>query len=124
IGTRLMAGFGSVLAIMLATLVASTVLDQSARTTLAGALESARAKESTAAQLRSLSLEQSALMRNIALHSEVKGMQDDEARARTVGARYDELVARLVKQDLSAAERAIVDELVRIDQAIDKPLVD
>jgi methyl-accepting chemotaxis protein len=122
IGTRLAVGFGSILAVMLAGLVATTVIDERSRTSLAAALETARARESMAAEMRAASLAQSGAMRNIALHSEIKGMQDDEAKARKLGARYDELVARLAKQDLSAAERAIADELVQVDRQLDGPL--
>ena len=122
IGTRLGVGFGSILAIMLAALVATTIIDERSRAGLAAALETARVREGMAAELRALSLAQSAAMRNIALHTEIKGMQDDEARARQLGARYDELVATLGKQRLSANERAVVDELMQIDRQLDAPL--
>ena len=124
IGTRLMAGFGIVLAIMAATLAASTLLQGSAREDLAAALQAARAKESIAAELRALSLEQSSAMRNIALRGDVKSMQEDEARARQLGARYDEQLARLNSTALSAQEKALVDELVQADKAVDKPLAE
>ena len=122
IGTRLGVGFGSILAIMLAALVATTIIDERSRAGLAAALETARVREGMAAELRALSLAQSAAMRNIALHTEIKGMQDDEARARQLGARYDELVATLGKQRLSANERAVVDDLMQIDRQLDAPL--
>jgi methyl-accepting chemotaxis protein len=124
IGTRLAVGFGSILALMLAALVATTVIDERSRAALAEALETARLRESMAAEMRAASLAQSAAMRNIALHSEIKGMQDDEARARKLGAQYDELIANLGRQNLSAAERAIVDELLQIDRQLDVPLKD
>ena len=122
IGTRLALGFGSILAIMLAALVATTFIDERSRNNLASTLETARAREAMAADMRAVSLAQSSAMRNIALHSEIKGMQDDEARSRQLGARYDELTATLTKQNLSAAERAIVDELVQLDRQLDVPL--
>ncbi|QJR15247.1 methyl-accepting chemotaxis protein [Usitatibacter palustris] len=122
IGTRLALGFGSILAIMLAALVATTWFGERSRQSFGQALESARAKESTAAEMRTVSLAQSSSMRNIALHAEIKGMQADEERARKLGARYDELVSQLTRQQLSAAERAIVDELIQVDKALDVPL--
>src|SRR5688572_24596882 len=124
IGTRLAVGFGSILAIMLGALVVTTVIDERSRASLATALETARQRESVAAEMRAASLAQSAAMRNIALHSEIKGMQDDEARARKLGAQYDELTATLGRQNLSAAERAILDELIQIDRQLDVPLKD
>jgi methyl-accepting chemotaxis protein len=123
IGTRLAFGFGTILAIMLAALVATNYLDDRSRAALATALEGARAKETLAAEMRAVSLAQSSAMRNIALHSEIKQMQDEEARARKLGTRYDELVAQLGKRELSAEERGIVDELVKIDKALDAPLL-
>ena len=69
IGTRLGVGFGSILAIMLAALVATTIIDERSRAGLAAALETARVREGMAAELRALSLAQSAAMRNIALHT-------------------------------------------------------
>jgi methyl-accepting chemotaxis protein len=122
IGTRLAVGFGSILAIMLAALVATTVIDERVRTSLAQALESARQREAMAAEMRAASLAQSSAMRNIALHTEIKGMQDDEERARKLGARYDELIGNLANQSLSAAERAIVDDLAQVDRQLDAPL--
>src|SRR5688572_9148365 len=124
IGTRLAVGFGSILALMLGALVATTVIDERSRSSLAQALETARLRESMAAEMRAASLAQSAAMRNIALHSEIKGMQDDEARARKLGAQYDELIATLGRQSLSGAERAIVDELLQVDRQLDAPLKD
>jgi methyl-accepting chemotaxis protein len=122
IGTRLAVGFGSILAIMLVALLATTVIDERSRSSLAAALETARMREAMAGEMRAVSLAQSAAMRNIALHTEIKGMQDDEARARKLGARYDELIAELGRQNLSPAERAIVEELLQVDKQLDVPL--
>ena len=66
IGTRLAIGFGSIVAIMFAALVASVVLGDRNRASLGATMEAARAKEAFAAQLRALSLSQSSLMRNVA----------------------------------------------------------
>src|SRR5258706_13863821 len=123
IGSRLAFGFGTILAIMLAALVATNYLDDRSRAALGDALEGARAKETLAAEMRAVSLAQSSAMRNIALHSEIKQMQDEEARARKLGDRYANLVAQLGKRDLSAEERGIVEELIKIDKALDAPLL-
>src|SRR5687767_15822953 len=120
IGTRLALGFGSILAIMLVALLVTSWFDEKARNTLADALEAARAKEATAGEMRAVALAQSAAMRNIALHAEIKDMQGDEERARRLGARYDELVAGLSRPQLSPAERTLVEELPTGDKALDQ----
>jgi methyl-accepting chemotaxis protein len=122
IGTRLAIGFGSILAIMLAALVASVVLGDRNRASLGATMEAARDKETFAAQLRALSLSQSSLMRNVALHSEIKDMNADEARAREIGAKYDKVLAELATRQLSSTESELVGELMRLDDSLDKPL--
>ena len=122
IGTRLYVGFGSILAIMLGALVVTSILDERSRGGLTAALESARAKEAVAAEMRQTSLAQAIAMRDIALQSDIKAMQDEEAKARRLMKRYDELVEGLARQQLSAAERTIVDELIQIDKGFDVPI--
>ena len=84
IGTRLYAGFGSIVAIMLAALAATSILDERSRENLAAALEAARAKESLAAEMRSTSLAQAVAMRDIALQTEIKAIQQEETKARAL----------------------------------------
>ena len=121
IGTRLALGFGAVLAIMLAVSLAGTWLGKKSRDDLAAVVSSAGAKQSLAAEMKALALEQSAVMRNIGLHSDIKAMQVDEDRARSLGRAYDEARERMSKMELTAAERAILEELDKSDKAIDKP---
>ena len=122
IGTRLYIGFGSIVAIMLGALVATSLLDERSREGLASALENARAKESLAAEMRATSLAQAVAMRDIALQTEIKAIQEEEIKARRLIKAYDELVAKLTRYDLTPAERAIADELVQIDKAFDVPI--
>ena len=122
IGTRLYVGFGSIVAIMLGALVATSILDERSREGLTAALETARAKESLAAEMRATSLAQAVAMRDIALQSEVKAIQNEEVKARALIKSYDELVNKLTRYELTAAERAIADELVQIDKAFDVPI--
>jgi methyl-accepting chemotaxis protein len=124
IGSRLVVGFGSLLVIMLGALLVTTQLDERSRASLADALQAAHAKEALAAEMRIVSLAQSSAMRNIALHSDVKAMQDNEALARKLGARYDELTAALAKKGLSTQERLLLDEILNADRELDAPLID
>ena len=122
IGTRLALGFGAVLAVMLVVSMGATALGQKSRHDLATILESSRQKERLAADLKSLVLEQSAVMRNIGLHSDVKSMQIDEDRARRLGRMMDEKLENLGAQRLGANEKGIVDSLKKIDSEVEAPL--
>ncbi|HUP98324.1 MAG TPA: methyl-accepting chemotaxis protein [Usitatibacter sp.] len=122
IGTRLYFGFGSIVVIMLGALAVTSVLDDRSREGLAAALEGARAKESLAAEMRATSLAQAVAMRDIALQTEVKAIQEEEVKARRLIKAYDELVGKLTRYDLTPAERAIAEDLVQIDKAFDVPI--
>src|SRR4030095_8734640 len=80
--------------------------------------------EALAAEMRAVLLSQSAAMRNIALYLEVKAIQDNEAQARELGKRFDVLSAELEQKGLTAAERGLVDEVLKVDQALDAPLIE
>ena len=121
IGTRLALGFGAVLAIMLAVSVAGTWLGKKSRDDLASVIATAGAKQNVATEMKALALEQSAVMRNIGLHSDIKAMQVDEDRARSLGKSYDEARERMAKMGLTTAEREILEILNKSDKEIDKP---
>jgi methyl-accepting chemotaxis protein len=124
IGTRLVVGFGSLLFIMIAALLATASLDERSRASLEGALKAAHEKEAIAAEMRTVSLSQSVALRNIALQNEVKAMQESEALARRLGARYDELARALGKHGLTTRERALLDEILAADKSLDAPLME
>ena len=121
IGARLALGFGAILALMLAVSVGGTVLGKKSRDDLAAVLDAAGAKETLAADMKALALEQSAVMRNIGLHSEIKQMQLDEDRARQLGKAYDEAREKMARFPLVSAEREILESLNKLDKEIDKP---
>jgi methyl-accepting chemotaxis protein len=66
-------------------------------------------------------LEQSTVMRNVGLHSDLKSMQMDEDRAKRLGQMYDEARAKMGKMDLSPAEREILKSLTQIDKDVELP---
>src|SRR5258707_2838228 len=121
IGTRLALGFGAILAIMLVVSVGGTALGKKSRDELAAVLAAAGAKEALAAEMKALALEQSAVMRNIGLHSDIKAMQIDEDRTRSLGRMYDEAREKMSQLGLTATERGILDALNKSDKDIDKP---
>src|SRR4051812_2931272 len=122
IGSRLALGFGTILAVMMVVSLGATALGQKSRHELAQVLESSRVKEALAADMKVLVLEQSAVMRNIGLHSDVKSMQIDEDRARRLGAMYDEAIAKMTQAALSPNERQVVETLKKVDSEIEAPL--
>jgi methyl-accepting chemotaxis protein len=121
IGTRLALGFGAILAIMLVVSVGGTALGKKSRDELAAVVAVAGAKESLAAEMKALALEQSAVMRNIGLHSDIKAMQSDEDRARQLGKAYDEAREKMARLVSMPAEREILDTLNKLDKDLDKP---
>src|SRR5258708_29872797 len=121
IGTRLALGFGAVLAVMLTVSIAGTWLGKKSRDDLAGVVATAGAKQNLAAEMKALALEQSAVMRNIGLHSDIKAMQLHEHRARSLGRMYDEARERMSRLGLTASEREVLEALNKADKEIDKP---
>src|SRR5258706_12320483 len=85
IGARLALGFGVVVAIMLALSFAGIWLGKKSRDDLASVVGPTSAKQILAAEMKALTLEQSAVMRNIGLHNDIKAMQVHEDRARRLG---------------------------------------
>ncbi|MFZ3322764.1 MAG: methyl-accepting chemotaxis protein [Usitatibacter sp.] len=123
IGPRLALGFGAILAILMVVSVASTWLGKKSRDELAMVHEATGAKLALAGEMRSKILEQSAVMRNIGLHSDIKAMQLDEDLARKLGRESDDARARMLKLQLTTAERELVESIGKKDKELDKPFL-
>ena len=121
IGTRLAIGFGAILAILMAVTVGGTGLGKKSRDDLVAVIGAASAKERLAAEMKALVLEQSSVMRNIGLHSDIKSMQNDEDRARQLGKAYDAAREKMAKLALQPAERRILETLDKIDKEVEGP---
>jgi methyl-accepting chemotaxis protein len=121
IGARLALAFGVILAIMVVVAVAGTALGKKSRDDLAAVIEAATLKERAAAEMKSLVLEQSSVMRNVGLHSDIKAMQLDEDRAKRLGNLYDEALARMGKFALTGAEKEVIESLAKVDKDIEAP---
>ena len=121
IGSRLALGFGVILAVMIVVSVGGTALGQQSRDDLARVVAAAGAKERLAADMKALVLEQSTVMRNVGLHSDLKAMQMDEDRAKRLGQMYDEARMRMGKMSLTPAEGGILRTLAQIDKDVEIP---
>jgi len=121
IGARLALGFGAVVAIMLALSFAGIWLGKKSRDDLANVVATTNAKQVLAAEMKALTLEQSAVMRNIGLHNDIKAMQGDEDRARRLGKAADDARDRMSKLVTTAQERELIESLSKSDGALDKP---
>ena len=121
IGARLALGFGAVLAVLIAVTFGGTWLGKKSRDDLANVVAAANTKQTLAAEMRAYALEQSAVMRNIGLHSDIKAMQVDEDRARQLGKRYDEARDRMATLATTTTEREILESLATSDHSMDKP---
>ena len=121
IGARLALGFGAVLAIMLALSFAGIWLGKKSRDDLASVVVTTSAKQILAAEMKALTLEQSAVMRNIGLHNDIKAMQVDEDRARRLGKAADDARDRMSKLVTTPQERELIESLSKSDGALDKP---
>ncbi len=123
IGTRLAIGFGAFVALMVVGSIGGVTLMKKSRESLMAGLQAAGAKESLAAQMKATALEQSGVMRNIGLHSDIKAMQTEEDRARSLGKAYDEARESMAKLASSAEEREIIETLGKLDKELDKPFM-
>ncbi len=121
IGSRLAVGFGAILVIMAAVAVGGTALGKKSRDDLAATLQATRDKEHLAAEMKALVLEQSSVMRNIGLHTDIKAMQVDEDRARNLGKAYDDAREKMSALVATPAERAILTNLGGLDQQVEAP---
>ena len=108
IGARLALGFGTIVLVMAAVAVGATIYGQDSRKSLAEVIEAASAKEALAADMKALLLEQSSVMRNVGLQSEVKDMQVDEDRARRLGTVYRASLEKMASLPLTAEEATIL----------------
>ncbi|HUL96990.1 MAG TPA: methyl-accepting chemotaxis protein [Usitatibacter sp.] len=123
IGLRLALGFGAIVVILMVVSVTATWLGKKSREDLLAAQSAANAKLELANEMKVLTLEQSAVMRNIGLHSDIKQMQGDEDRARSLGKSADEARERMARMPLSAQERSVIEALGKADHDLEKPFL-
>ena len=122
IGLRLALGFGVILAVLMVVSIAATVFGKIGRDNLVAVMTAAETKERLAFEMKAIVLEQSAVMRNIGLHSEIKAMQADEDRAKRLGTAYDAARDKMAQLATAPEERALLDILNKLDKDIEAPV--
>src|SRR5471030_2123501 len=104
IGTRLSIGFGSILLILVAMVLAANFFNYSNKSQLTKGLQLSTAKSLQAATMKSAMLETGIAMRNIGLQSDVNLMQKEEAKVQDQRKRYDAASAQLKSLGLNDTE--------------------
>lgn len=122
IGTRLILGFGSILAIVVTMVVLNSVLNDQNKKKLIVELEAAENKTALATAMKNAILQGGLAMINIGIQSEVDAMQKEELKAKEQRARYLESRDKLVAIGLTDAENQIVGEIAQLDKQIESAL--
>ncbi len=118
IGTRLGAGFGVILLILVAMVLLTIGLTVVNKNKLRDGLQVADIKSVQAAAMKSSLMEIGLAMRNIGLLAEVSAMQKEEARVNLHRKKYDEARKKLVEQGLSDNEKKFLNEIETTDKKI------
>jgi methyl-accepting chemotaxis protein len=121
IGTRLAAGFGTLLALLAVVVLLNTVLSNANRSRLSAGIEATSQKAALVGTMKSLQLQSGIAIRNIGLQSDVAAMQKEDARIKELQKRYATARDALVATSLSSGERERLAEIARIDAALQKP---
>ena len=121
IGTRLTIGFGSIILIGVVLVLVSTFVGKRSREDLRLAMEASSAKEVLASSMKNLVLEQSNSLRMANLQGSIPGIQKEEARTKEFGKAYDDAREKMMKFNLSAAEKRAIETLAQLDRDIDAP---
>jgi methyl-accepting chemotaxis protein len=123
IGARLTIGFSITLALLVFVVVVGNVINARNNHALTAALESANIKIALATDMRSALLQGAIATRNVALQTEVAETQREQALAEAEFKRYAALHEKMVAAGLSPAEKAILDNIARINKDMAEPFV-
>jgi len=121
IGTRLAAGFGTLLALLAAVVLINIVLSNANRSRLTAGIEAVNQKTILVATMKSAQLQSGIAIRNIGLQSDVAAMQKEEQRIKELHTRYEGARTALLALSLGSTEQQRLAEIARIDAAIQKP---
>jgi methyl-accepting chemotaxis protein len=117
IGTRLSVGFGSILAILTLVVVGSSLLNSQNKTKLIYGLEVTNEKGALVATMKSSLLESGIAMRNML---DINSVQNQKVRVEAQNKRYAEAQEKLLKLDLSAEEKKLIDELTKLGKEVER----
>jgi methyl-accepting chemotaxis protein len=117
IGARLGVGFASILAILTVVVIGSSLLNSQNKTKLLSGLEVTNEKGELVATMKSALLESGIAMRNML---DINSVQTQKTRVETQNKRYADAREKLTKLSLNAAEKAILDELAKLDKEVER----
>lgn len=121
IGTRLAAGFGVILAIVVCVFAADIFISINAQKLQNEGLRIATVKASLANLMRSSLLEGGIAMRNVGLQYSTANMLEEEAKAQAQRERFNQAREKLVALGLSDMEMAIVHKIADLNAGTDAP---
>ena len=124
IGTRLRVGFGIILALLIAVVVAVNVSNANSRKKLFEGLESANTKVALTTTMKSEQLEGMVAIRSIGLQADVIAMNKEEERLKAHRKLFSEARDKLMAMGITDAEKNIFQEIARFDKALEKPTTD
>jgi methyl-accepting chemotaxis protein len=121
IGMRLRIGFGIILALFIAVVVADNVNSVNNRKTLFEGMEVANVKVVLTAQMKSEQLEGVLSLHSIGLQADVAAMNREEERLKQHRRRFSETRDKLMAMGVTDTEKAIFDQIARLDKALETP---
>ncbi|MEO7495525.1 MAG: methyl-accepting chemotaxis protein [Massilia sp.] len=119
IGTRLMFGFGSILLILVVTLVLANVLNGANKAGLVSAQNLTTAKKQHAGAMKNAMLQGAIAVRNMALNVDPALIEKEGAEFKLQRKRYDEARDKLLADGMDDAEKKLVADIAVIDRQID-----
>ena len=121
IGTRLGLGFGLVLLLLVGAIGVAITLSTLQRHHMAQSLGGAAAKERLTGEMRAALLESAVAMRNVALESDVNGLQKQADKARADRKRYAQAKEKFEALVVGEEERALLADAAKLDKAVEQP---
>ncbi|RJF96195.1 methyl-accepting chemotaxis protein [Noviherbaspirillum saxi] len=121
IGTRLAAGFGIILTMLMAVLIADTAISGNNRAAMIASLEISNQKSTLANTVKSNLLEGGIAMRNIGLQTELAAMKKEEEKVRALRRQFIEARDLLAQLGLTEAEKKILGDITALEQQTDAP---
>jgi methyl-accepting chemotaxis protein len=122
IGAKLNLSFGIVLALMIATLIAGSMISANNGEKIIKGMSSVSSKAELINDMKSTMLEAVIAIHTMRMQADSAGMAREESRVKELRAHSAALGKRLTDSGLSDAEQKIMDEIARLDQGIDEPL--
>ena len=121
IGMRLRIGFGIILALFVAVVVADNVNSVNNLEILFDGLEVANAKVVLTEKMKSEQLEGVLALHSIGLQSDVAAMNKEEERLKKHRRQFSEARDKLMAMGVTDTEKGIFDEIARLDKALETP---